>query len=134
MGDVLTTYDAMQHCTALKPSKDKTVSMDCPYTGKGEEFSPGNLVEAALAGCILLSMGTLAMRHGINLEGAKVEVNITSTDKPVMRFQSIEVQVSMPAGLPPDDRTKVERAAEGCPIKHSFDRDIPVTVNYVYSD
>jgi hypothetical protein len=47
MGDVSTSYDAPQHCSAVKHSKHKTVSMDCPYTGKGDEFSPTNLVEAA---------------------------------------------------------------------------------------
>lgn len=48
MGDVSTTYDGSQHCSALKHSQNRSVSMDCPYTGKGEEFSPTNLVEAAL--------------------------------------------------------------------------------------
>lgn len=51
MGDIRTTYDALQHCTAVKESRAKAVSMDCPYTGKGEEFSPTNLVEAVLGGC-----------------------------------------------------------------------------------
>jgi uncharacterized OsmC-like protein len=134
MGDIHTTYDAMQHCTALKESRDKNVSMDCPYTGKGEEFSPTNLVEAALGGCMLMSMGTLAMRHGIDLAGARIEVDITATDKPLMRFQTVDVQVMMPAGLSGTDRTRLERAAEGCPIKHSFASDIPLSVNYTYPD
>jgi len=40
MGDVSTSYSGGQLCKALKHSKNKTVSMDCPYTGKGDEFSP----------------------------------------------------------------------------------------------
>jgi hypothetical protein len=35
--------------------------MDCPYTGNGNEFSSGELDEAALADCMLLSMGVMAM-------------------------------------------------------------------------
>jgi len=134
MGEVSTLYDALQHCSAVKHSKNKTVSMDCPYTGKGDEFSPGELVEAALSGCILLSMGAMAMRHEIDLSGSKIAVTITSTDKPVMRFQAIDVQVAMPAGLAPSQRAMLERAAEGCPIKHSFASDIPVSVSYNYPD
>jgi putative redox protein len=134
MSDVHTTYDALQHCTALKESKDKAISMDCPYTGSGEEFSPTNLVEAALGGCMLIAMGTLAMRHAIDLTGAQIDVDITATDKPIMRFQSVKVRVTMPAGLSKTDRTKLERAAEGCPIKHSFASDIPLTVTYTYPD
>ena len=134
MGDVVTTYDSLQHCSALKRSKSKTLTMDCPYTGKGDEFSPGDLVEAALSGCILLSMGAMAIRHGIDLAGAEIDVTISSVDKPVMRFQAIDVQVEMPAGLSEAQRLMLERAAEGCPIKHSFADDIPISVSYRYPD
>ena len=93
-----------------------------------------NLLEAALAGCMLLAMGALAMRHAIDLTGARIDVDVTATDRPVMRFQSVDVRVSMPAGLSKTDRTRLERAAEGCPIKHSFASDIPLNVTYTYPD
>jgi len=134
MGDVSTTYDGPQHCSALKHSKNKNVSMDCPYTGKGDEFSPTNLVEAALGGCMLLAMGAMAVRHDIDLSGARIDTTIRSTDKPVMRFQSVDVQVAMPTGLSARQRAMLERAAEGCPIKHSFGSDIELGVRYDYPD
>jgi uncharacterized OsmC-like protein len=54
---VVLTHDGPQHCTAQRLPDGNTVAMDCPYTGKGPEFSPTNMVEAALAGCMLISMG-----------------------------------------------------------------------------
>jgi putative redox protein len=132
MTDVQTTYDSLQHCTALKESRAKTVSMDCPYTGKGEEFSPTNLVEAALGGCMLIAMGTIAMRHELDLSGARIDVSIAATDKPVMRFSEVDIEVNMPAGLSERQRAMLERAADGCPIKHSFSSDIPVRVEFSY--
>jgi len=132
MTDVQTTYDSLQHCTALKESRAKTVSMDCPYTGKGEEFSPTNLVEAALGGCMLIAMGTIAMRHELDLSGARIDVDISATDKPVMRFSEVDIEVNMPAGLSERQRAMLERAADGCPIKHSFGSDIPVRVKFSY--
>jgi len=132
MTDVHTTYDSLQHCTALKESREKIVSMDCPYTGKGEEFSPTNLVEAALGGCMLLAMGAIAMRREIDLTGARIDVSISGTDKPVMRFSEVDVDVQLPESLSERQRAMLERAAEGCPIKHSFGADIPVTVRYRY--
>ena len=132
MTDVHTSYDSQQHCTALKESRAKAVSMDCPYTGKGEEFSPTNLVEAALGGCMLLAMGAIAMRHDVDLSGARIDVSISATDKPVMRFSEVDVAVMMPASLTEKERGMLERAAEGCPIKHSFGSDIPVRVSYRY--
>jgi putative redox protein len=132
MTDVQITYDSLQHCTALKESRAKTVSMDCPYTGKGEEFSPTNLVEAALGGCMLIAMGTIAMRHELDLSGARIDVGIAATDKPVMRFSEVDIEVKMPAGLSESQRAMLERAADGCPIKHSFGSDIPVRVKFSY--
>lgn len=132
MTDVQITYDSLQHCTALKESRAKTVSMDCPYTGKGEEFSPTNLVEAALGGCMLIAMGTIAMRHELDLSGTRIDVDISATDKPVMRFSEVDIEVNMPAGLSERQRAMLERAADGCPIKHSFGSDIPVRVKFSY--
>lgn len=132
MSDVSTIYDALQHCTAHKESQARSVSMDCPYTGKGEEFSPTNLVEAALGGCMLLAMGAIAKRHEIDLSGARIEVSISATDKPVMRFSEVDVEVHLPEVLSERERAMLERASEGCPIKHSFGTDIPVRVRYRY--
>ncbi len=132
MKDIHVVYDSLQHCTALKKSKGKTISMDCPHTGKGEEFSPTNLIESALGGCILMAVGTYAMQHAINMIGAKVNVQITATDKPRMRFSKVEVNVTMPEGISEKEGKRLERAAESCPIKQSFGNDIPVKVKYFY--
>ena len=132
MSDVSTIYDALQHCTANKESQARSVSMDCPYTGKGVEFSPTNLVEAALGGCMLLAMGAIATRHEIDLSGARIDVSISATDKPVMRFSEVDVEVHLPLVLSERQRAMLEKAAEGCPFKHSFGADIPVRVRYRY--
>ncbi len=134
MSDIHTTYDAHQHCTSVKESQEKKIAMDCPYTGKGEEFSPIDLVKSALGGCMLLSMSTFAMRHGINLSDTRIDVRITSTKQPRMRFKSIDIVVTMPADFAAADRASLEQAAESCPIKHSFAADIPIKVHYLYPE
>jgi putative redox protein len=134
MNNVNTIYDSPQHCVSTKSPQNLTVETDCPYTGKGEEFSPGDLLESALAGCMLISMGTLAMRSGIDLTGTKIEVNTAATDKPIMRYTGITVNVTMNKKYNEKDRQRLERATDACPIKHSFRSDIPVTANYNYPE
>jgi uncharacterized OsmC-like protein len=114
MNTLRITYDELQHCTALREPQGNTVAMDCPYTGKGEEFSPGNLVGAGLAGCILISMGTLALRDKIDISGTNVDVQMTQTDK---RIEAISLLFSMPRNFSAQERVKLERAAGLCPIK-----------------
>ncbi len=134
MSKVATVYDGAQHCTARDEAKGKSVAMDCPYSGKGEELSPGNLLEAALAGCLLISMGPTAMRDGIDLSGARISVTLEGTPPPKISYASMKVDVEMPGGLSESQRKKLERAADTCPIKHSFREDIPLSVAYHYPD
>mgnify|MGYP001825653586 CR=1 FL=1 len=134
MSDVTTTYDGGQHCTATDAAKEKSVAMDCPYTGNGEELSPGNLLEAALAGCMMISMGPTATREGIDLTGASISVDVASSPPPKIDYTGLKVHVNMPAGLTELQRTKLERAADTCPIKHSFKDEIELSVAYHYPD
>ena len=129
---VLTTHDGLQHCVSVLEPHGHRVAIDCPYTGKGEEFSPTNLVEGALAGCMLLAMGTLAMRNEIDLKGTEVEVKIDYEEGPVMRYGAIEVIFRMAQNFDQKDRMRLERAADSCPIKHSFHDGVKITVNYQY--
>ena len=134
MTTLRTIYDESQHCTAVDQSKRISVAMDCPYAGKGEELSPGNLLEAALSGCMLMSMGAVAMRDGIDLTNTSVVVNLVGTPPPKIGYSAINVTLAMPAGLSAVMRKKLERAADACPIKHSIDPGIAISVDYRYPD
>ena len=114
------TYDGSQHCTAVLEPQGKIVATDCPYTGKGEEFSPMNLVGTGLAGCMLISMGTLAMRDQLDISEKRIE--------------SIGLTFTMPRDFSNVERIKLQRAAELCPIEHSFHPDIPISVSYNYPE
>ena len=125
------TYDGAQHCTAVLEPQGKIVATDCPYTGKGAEFSPMNLVGTGLAGCMLISMGALAMRDQLDISGTQVDVSVLGTEK---RIQAIGLTFSMPRNFSKVERIKLQRAAELCPIEHSFHPDIPISVSYDYPE
>ena len=131
---VITTYNGVQHCAARREPHGNVVAMDCPYTGKGEEFSPGELVQAAIAGCMLLSMGAVAMRRELDIAGAGINVATVMADSSPARIGSIDITVTMPRCFADEDRIRLEKAADACPIKHSFDRDIPISVCYDYPE
>jgi len=131
---VITSHDGSQHCTAERLPDGNTVSMDCPYTGKGAEFSPTNMIEAAIGGCMLLSMGTLALRSDLDISGTQIEVKASMTDTPCMRVGALDIIVTMPGGLSDTDRKRLEGAADHCPIKHSFADDTTISVKYNYPD
>lgn len=127
------TYDGDQHATALKEPHHNTVAIDCPFTAKGEEFSPGNLLGISVAGCMLLSMGAVAQRDQLDLRGTNVDIELSETREPYPHVDTITLAFRFPRDFAFTDRLKMERAANLCPIKQSFGKDTVVTSTFVYA-
>ena len=133
MNTLKLTYDGDQHATALREPHHNTVAIDCPITAKGDEFSPGNLLGISVAGCMLLSMGAVAQRDQLELGGTVVDIRLTETAEPYPHVDTITLTFSVPRHFAFTDRLKMERAAELCPIKHSFGDDTVVSTTFNYA-
>jgi uncharacterized OsmC-like protein len=133
MNKLTLTYDGDQHATALKEPQKKSVAVDCPFTGKGEELSPGNLLGVSVAGCMLLSMGALAKRDQLDLGGTVVGIKLTETDKPFPHVNSINLVFDIPQNFSAENRRKLERASGLCPIKASFRDETKITATFNYA-
>jgi uncharacterized OsmC-like protein len=137
MAKVQLTYDGFQHATALqeerKNARGKTVATDCPYTGKGEEFSPLELTGTGLAGCCLISMGTFALRRKIDISGTRLDIELNWA-KEGKRIGIIDIVFTMARNYSAKERIMLERAADACPIKHSFHPETKISVHYNYPE
>ena len=129
MAKVEIVYDEMQHCTALRLKNNNKFSMDCPYTGKGEEFSPGDALGASVAGCILISIGAFSLRHEIDLKNTRVDVETKVGPKHV---EEINIVVNLPKNYSEKMRKAIEKNGDLCPIKHSFIPEVKVNVEYKF--
>lgn len=126
-------YQGQLHCELTHEQSGTKIATDAPKDnqGKGESFSPTDLVGAALASCVLTTMAIVARRDNIPLEGsAKIEKHMA--DKP-RRIESLVLSVTLSAKLTPDQRRKMEETAKHCPVHRSLhpDMKIPMTFNYV---
>jgi putative redox protein len=102
--------------------------------GRGESFSPTDLVAAALGTCMMTVMGIVAERHSLSLDGMSVHVVKEMTTVPLRRIGRLVVRLTMPRGLSGDDRSRLENAARTCPVHKSLHPDIEVPVEFVYPD
>ena len=127
------TYDGYQHATAVKEPGHKTVAIDCPFTGKGNEFSPASLLGISLASCMLLSMGAVAQRDQLNLNGTVVDIKFTGMDQTFPHVETIELNFHIPRDFSARNRKKLETAAHLCPVMASFRDDVTITANYRYA-
>ena len=132
MNTLRLTYDGDQHATALREPHHNSVAIDCPITAKGE-FSPGNLLGISVAGCMLLSMGAVAQSDQLDLRGTSVDIELSETREPYPHVDTITLAFRIPRQFAFTDRLKMERAADLCPIKHSFGKDTVVTATFVYA-
>ena len=123
-------YEGALRCHSSHGPSGCELETDAPTDnqGKGERFSPTDLVATALATCILTVMGITAQRHGWALQGSRARVEKTMTRSGRRRIEALMVWISLPDGLAADQRQLLQRAAESCPVKQSLEGAVAMTL------
>ncbi|MBB5350009.1 putative OsmC-like protein [Haloferula luteola] len=125
-------YQGGLHCAAVHGPSGATLATDAPVdnNGRGESFSPTDLVATALGSCMLTIMGIVAQRKELPMEGAKVNVRkFMSADTP-RRIVKLEVDLDIPLPADHAERPMLEAAGKGCPVFHSIHPDIEVVMHW----
>ena len=134
MVEIHLTYEGGLHCRAVHGPSGNTLVTDAPVdnNGRGEAFSPTDLVATALASCMATVIGIVAQRKGLAVEGMKLAVRkFMSADTP-RRISRLELDIDMPLPADHPDRPLLESAARGCPVHHSIHPDIEVVMNWTW--
>ena len=126
------TYDGYQHATAINEPHHNVVKIDCPYTGKGDEFSPSSLLGVSLASCMLLSMGAIAQRDQLDIQGTTVDITLEGMERRVPQVDAINLRFRFPKDIAKPDRCKLEQAAALCPIMASINARTTVTTTFEF--
>lgn len=131
-----TLYIGELRCTSTHgPSKVELVT-DAPTDnhGRGESFSPTDLVVTALSTCMITTAGISAQKDNVNLEGTKVFAEKHMTTQPPRRIAKIVVRIDVAAGVPQDYRPKFEHICQTCPVVLSINPEIQVDLKFQYPD
>lgn len=125
-------YEGGLRCAATHGPSGQTLSTDAPVDnhGRGESFSPTDLVATALGTCMATIMGIVAERHQLDLRGMEIEVAKTmSLDTPrrIARLATI-IRVPLPADHP--QRILLENAALTCPVHKSLNDAMEKPVDF----
>ena len=130
-------YQGELHCNALHLPSGNQLVTDAPKDnqGRGEAFSPTDLVATALATCIVTTMAIVARRNGFELPSVKFEVTKEmSTDAP-RRIARLATQLWMPIPESHPQAAALAAIATNCPVHHSLDASVqrPVTIHWAQS-
>src|SRR5213596_3330943 len=118
------TYSGDLHCDATHGPSESKISTDAPTDnkGKGEAFSPTDLVATALGTCMATTMSI--RNEGVDLRGMTITVHKEMSNDAPRRIVGLpsEVHIPLPANFP--QRTAVEHAALNCPVHKSLPPEI----------
>ena len=110
-----------------------TIITDAPTDnkGKGEAFSPTDLVVTALASCMLTIMGIKADEMNINIEGTSAEVKKIMTTDP-RRIAQVIIVINIPISA--DEKTKniLEKSALTCPVDKSLSDSMIRDIKFIW--
>jgi uncharacterized OsmC-like protein len=100
--------------------------------GEGAAFSPTDLTATSLASCMLTTMGIVARRDQIKMEGSTAEVTKVMYSDP-RRIGEIHVKIDMSANTFSDKEKKLlENTAHTCPVARSLHPDVKQVLSFVY--
>jgi putative redox protein len=126
-------YEGKLRCKAKHGPSGNEIATDAPKDnqGRGEAFSPTDLVGAALGTCMLTIMGIYAQRHNLDLVGSSVRVEKEMVTEPIRRIGKLTVKFSV-RGVPEPQRATLERAALTCPVHQSLHPDVKIVTEFKY--
>jgi putative redox protein len=130
-------YEGNLRCNALHLQSGTSIETDAPTDnqGKGERFSPTDLVCTALATCIITTMAIKTSTMGIELKGTTINVKKHMLKEPRM-IGAIDVEVNFPISLILEEKDKaiLKRVGDNCPVTKSLHPDIKLNVVYNFND
>ncbi|MEO6357030.1 MAG: OsmC family protein [Ferruginibacter sp.] len=126
-------YEGNLRCNARHLQSNSLIETDAPTDnrGKGERFSPTDLVCAALATCMITTMAMKATDMGIELKDTVVNVQKHMASDP-RRIAKIDIEITFPATLKLEEKDKIilQRVGDHCPVIKSLHPDVVINASY----
>jgi uncharacterized OsmC-like protein len=128
-------YKGELRTEAIHLQSNSIIYTDAPKDnfGKGEMFSPTDLVATALASCMISIMGIVAMKEGITtVEGTVADVTKVMYAEP-RRIGEIHIKITFPKNNFTEKEKKIyEHAAHTCPVAKSLHPDLKQIIEFVW--
>ncbi|MGE6220312.1 OsmC family protein [Nubsella zeaxanthinifaciens] len=128
------TYQGSLRTVSVHLSSGNEIITDAPIDnqGKGEAFSPTDLLATSLGNCMLTIIGIAAKNHDFSIDGATAEVTKVMAQDP-RRVSEIHVTLQFPANAYSEkQKAIIERSAKTCPVSYSLHPDIKQELTFLY--
>lgn len=135
MVEIHSVYQGELRCVATHTQSGTVLVTDAPLDnhGKGESFSPTDLVATALGTCILSIMGIAAQKMKLDMRGSTVVVNKRMEVTPKRRIAELAVVITVPLVLDEAQKQKFVDAAMACPVHASLHPDVAMPMEFCWA-
>jgi len=135
MVEINAIYEGALRCVATHGPSCATLNTDAPKDnmGKGEAFSPTDLVATALGTCMMTIMGIAAQKMNVDLRGATVNVQKEMAATGPRRIGKLSVEFHIPTPLTSEQQEKLRNAAMTCPVHKSMHPDVQMPVSFHFA-
>lgn len=132
--EITVSYQGELHTEAIHGPSGKLLETDAPVDnqGRGESFSPTDLVATSLGTCMLTIMGIAARERDIDISGTSVKVVKEMIADPHRRIRSLSAVVTMPRPLAEKHRKILEHAARSCPTHVTLGDRVEKPVEFIW--
>jgi len=134
MVEITARYEGNLRCSLMHGPSGTVIETDAPVDnhGKGERFSPTDLVAAALPACMMTIIGIVAERHGLDVRGMTASVGKEMSAAPPRRISRLPVRIEIPLPADHPQRAMLENAAHTCPVHKSLGADVESPIEFVW--
>ena len=132
MVELKIAYEGNLRCRAVHGPSGREILTDAPVDnmGKGEYFSPTDLVATGLGTCMLTIMGIAANKHKIDISGSRATVIKEMTDTPSRQIGTLRVTINVPRALTDEQKRILKDAAKSCPVHKSLSHTINIPLEF----
>jgi uncharacterized OsmC-like protein len=121
--------------TKCKHSKSGVeIVTDAPVdnNGRGESFSPTDMLATSYVSCMLTIIGIYCDKNGLEFTTANAEMNKVMGSGP-RRVERIEIFMDLSGNnWTEDQKEKIIQAAEACPVAKSVNDDMEIEIEYQF--
>lgn len=124
-------YQGSLRCSCTHLQSATVIETDAPTDnrGKGERFSPTDLLCVSLATCMVTTMGIRASDMQVNLDGTKLSVTKFMLSNP-RRIGKIGIELQLPEGISSENQSILQKIGDNCPVMKSIHPDIELEISY----
>lgn len=124
-------YQGSLRCSCTHLQSATVIETDAPTDnrGKGERFSPTDLLCVSLATCMVTTMGIRASDMQVNLDGTTISITKYMLSNP-RRIGKIGIELQLPEGISSENQSILQKIGDNCPVMKSIHPDIELVISY----